>query len=377
MGVRDLCVGLTPDLADLTRICEGRSWVFHLEGGFRGVGRETPDRLNREGTARLLDAILRCKRRPERLVFASSAAVYGDRSSLWVDEDFAPNPQTRFGSSKAAAEELLLEAWRRGDLEPVVARLATVYGRGHAILMEDAIRRGKAWLPGEGSNLVPLVHEQDAAAALVRIAEAGRPGGVYHVAGRDQPSLTDFYKAVASRVQGRPPRFWSTYVPSYVQHELAAWNERVQSRISRRPAFTPDFLRFFTASVRLKVDLLEQELGFHWRHPDFEGGLDAVFSAPTDGGSTRIAPGPEGEPRLEDWTIRRVIETPGAAALLEDVGLGFCQRCPVAGDETLAEAARAHGLGDLVTRFEALFHPCKEEPPPPPSKQAGSLGSTE
>ncbi|MED5373946.1 MAG: NAD-dependent epimerase/dehydratase family protein [Myxococcota bacterium] len=243
----------------------GVDQVLHLAGGFRGEGRWTPDRLNRELTEQLLAWL------PDLpLTYVSSAAVYGDRSNLWIEEDFDPSPNTRYGHSKVAAERLVAQRGAR------IVRLAAVYGPGQPFLMAERIREGKAWLPGEGRNHIPTVHALDAARGLLRVSEAGEPGQIYHLADRSQPTLGDFYAAVHRQVGGTPVRFWSTYVPSYVQVAIARQNERLQSRIGQRPRLTPDALKLWTASVRLRTERIKQELGFSWRYADHDAGVTAA-----------------------------------------------------------------------------------------------------
>ena len=253
----------------------GADTVFHLAGGMRGPGLETPDRINRLGTLSLIDRIEHAEG-IKSVVFTSSCAVYGDRSGLWVDDEMPAHPHTRYGESKVAAEEALEAAAERG-LPVRIVRLAAVYGTGFPFMLEDWIRAGRAWLPGEGRNIIPTIHVDDAVTGLMLIASSKAEHTHYNLADREPVTVRDFYKAVSRHVGGEPPRHWSTWVPSYVQFAAARWNERIQSRITTRPRFTPDAIRLMTASVRMKTDRLDKELGMTWAHPKATDGLADVF----------------------------------------------------------------------------------------------------
>lgn len=280
-GASATLLGDVYDIDLLTEGCRDARYVYHLAGAIRGRGRETADRINRMGTANLLAALERAGGSPEAVVFASSCAVYGDRSGLWMEEDMQASPMTRYGLSKADAEALLLDAHQQWDLPVRIARIGIVYGPGFTVLLEDAIRRRRCWLPGEGQNLMPIIHVDDAISALRAVAEGGESGGVYHLSTWHPVQAQDFYQAVAQRVGGRPARFWSTYVPTFVQRGIADAYERAMSRAQRRPLLTPDMLALLTASVRLKPERLDKELDFEWRYPELDAGMDATF----DGGS--------------------------------------------------------------------------------------------
>jgi len=255
------------DLSDATSLpglVDGADVVLHLAGGVRGPGRVTPDVLNRIGTENLASAIA-----DQRVVLASSCAVYGDRSNLWIEEDFEPSPNTRYGRSKVEAEKIARErGW-------AIARIAAIYGEGFPFAMVERMREGKAWLPGEGRNHVPTMHIDDCVGALVLLAE-GDTTEVVHLADRSQPTMREFYDCVHRHAGGSPMRFWSTYIPSYVQNWAAKNNERLQSRIGQKPRFTPDNLRLFTNSVRLRTKVLEG-LGFEWVHAEHEAGIAATW----------------------------------------------------------------------------------------------------
>lgn len=263
--------GSMTDRAALERGVADADVVFHLAGGARGKGRETADVINRQASELLADVVRASPNRP-RIVFASSATIYGDRSGLWVPEDFPANPQTNYGRSKVAAEKALEAA----GAPLVIARIAAVYGPGIRFTGDDRMKAGRGWLPGEGKNLMPLVHIDDCVAALILIGEKAEPG-VVHIAGKSTPLLRDFYGAVQKTAGGKPMRFWSTWVPSVFQFRAAKENERVQTVLGTQPRFTEDNLRIYTASLRLRTDTLEKQLGFEWKYPDHKDGIAATF----------------------------------------------------------------------------------------------------
>lgn len=274
LGVHRTVPGHLGDAAALDAGLAGADHVWHLAGGLRGPGSMTADRLNREGTEALAAAAERHAGHLRGLTFASTCAVYGDRSGLWVTEDYPPAPQTEYGAAKVAAERALLELGARTGVPVQAVRVAAVYGPGLRFMQEDTIRAGRAWLPGEGRNHVPVIHIDDCVAGLLAIGERGGPG-VWNLAAPGTPSLREFYSVVAEVTGGAPVRFWSTWIPSAIQTAVATQNERVMMRLGRKPRFTNDNLRLFTASVRLRVDRMEKELGFTWRHPDHREGVRA------------------------------------------------------------------------------------------------------
>ena len=228
-------VGRLEDAAALDRGVADAEVVYHLAGGVRGAGSVTADALNHQGTRRLVEAI---QRRPDAgrglasLLFSSTTAIYGDRSGLWVDEQMAPFPQTLYGASKVAAEALLSRAAREDGLPVRIARLAAVYGPDFPFLMADRMAKGKAWLPGEGRNYVPVIHVEDAAAALVAVAERGPPhrgrtacAVLVHLGAELRPILDRRHQRArgrAARSTSPPDTRCAAHVYRFVPHESHA-----------------------------------------------------------------------------------------------------------------------------------------------------------
>lgn len=64
----------------------------------------------------------------KRIVFASSAAIYGDAGSRDSDETTLPAPQTPYGVGKLAVEHLFAAMYQHSGIECVSLRYPNVYG---------------------------------------------------------------------------------------------------------------------------------------------------------------------------------------------------------------------------------------------------------
>jgi nucleoside-diphosphate-sugar epimerase len=84
--------------------------------------------VNLHGTLHLLNA---CRKlpAPPRLMFASSAAVYGGEPPLKVDDQTPPTPRTSYGAQKAAGELFVNDYTRRGIIDGRSVRLPTIVVR--------------------------------------------------------------------------------------------------------------------------------------------------------------------------------------------------------------------------------------------------------
>jgi nucleoside-diphosphate-sugar epimerase len=102
--------------------------VYHLAAVLSGQSEAefgAGMRVNVDATRSLLEACRRSAARP-RVVFASTIAVFGGPLPTVVPEDMAPRPQSSYGAAKAIGELLVNEYSRRGFIEGLAVRLATV-----------------------------------------------------------------------------------------------------------------------------------------------------------------------------------------------------------------------------------------------------------
>jgi D-erythronate 2-dehydrogenase len=104
--------------------------IFHLAAVVSGEAEADFDkgyRINLDGTRLLLEAIRRIGDgyRP-KVVFTSSAAVFGAPFPPVIGDEFHLTPLTSYGTQKAIGELLLADYHRRGFLDGVGIRLPTI-----------------------------------------------------------------------------------------------------------------------------------------------------------------------------------------------------------------------------------------------------------
>ncbi|MBY0493481.1 MAG: NAD-dependent epimerase/dehydratase family protein [Cyanobacteria bacterium] len=113
----------------------------------------------------------------KRIVYSSSASVYGDAVSLPMTEDHPFNNRTMYGATKIAAEQFLRSQYEQHKLNYVALRYMNVYGprmdyKGTyvSVIMKvlDKIDAGERPVVfGDGSQAYDFVHVADVARANI------------------------------------------------------------------------------------------------------------------------------------------------------------------------------------------------------------------
>ena len=119
-----------------------------------------------------------------RLVFASSASVYGDPRKIPMHEDDPLRPLTPYCISKRTAEDLLGFYQRTAGLSWIALRFFNVYGEGqkttayYTSVINHFVTRLKNGerpvIDGKGEQSMDFIHVQDVARAAVLALDAER-----------------------------------------------------------------------------------------------------------------------------------------------------------------------------------------------------------
>jgi UDP-glucose 4-epimerase len=134
--------------------------------------------LNVEATQLVAEAA--AAHRVPRIVFASSAAVYGDCADERLQETSGKNPLSPYGSAKLKSEDILFECARQNNLAAVCFRYFNVYGRrqdpaspysGVISIFRKQFSSGQpVTIYGDGEQTRDFVHVSDVARANVLAA---------------------------------------------------------------------------------------------------------------------------------------------------------------------------------------------------------------
>ncbi len=193
--LRDLGVRLVrTDLgstAELTGLMAGSDAVVHCAGmyriGIRRSDRQAMEEANVGTTGHVLDAAMAAG--AARIVYVSTANVYGDTHGQVVDEGYQRDPGQGFLSwydeTKWRAHLAAEERIARGG--PIVFALpGQVYGPGdHSEVgaqLDGAFRGRLVYLSFVDVGLCPI-HVDDLASGLIAVADRGRIGESYVLAG--------------------------------------------------------------------------------------------------------------------------------------------------------------------------------------------------
>lgn len=127
----------------------------------------------------------------QRVVYASSASVYGDPKKLPMHEDDPLDPLTPYCIGKRTGEDLLRYYERKAGLSWIALRFFNVYGPGQKTTayytsvinhFVNRLRRGEPpVIDGAGEQSMDFIHVKDIARAVVLATEAERGGAAINV----------------------------------------------------------------------------------------------------------------------------------------------------------------------------------------------------
>jgi len=147
-----------------------------------------------------------------RLVFASSAAVYGDCRTLPIPESVPISPESAYGWSKAAGEQLVARCAEETGVSCTVLRFANCYGPGQ----EDKDEPGVIvnWLLAMASGFpLRLAHGNERTRDFVYVLDVveglisamdSEDWGVFNISTGRETGLTELAVEIARTVGGAP-----------------------------------------------------------------------------------------------------------------------------------------------------------------------------
>ncbi|MCW2243921.1 NAD-dependent epimerase/dehydratase family protein [Azospirillum canadense] len=191
-----LVVGDVADQEVVRRAMEGVDGVFHLAAiasvpRSREFWAET-HRTNLSGTITVFEAARAARNgEPVPVVYASSAAVYGDNTATPLREDAVTRPLSAYGADKLGCELHARVAWEIHGVPTVGFRFFNVYGprqdpaspySGVISIFARKVSRGEdVTIYGDGQQVRDFVFVGDVVRFLARAMERGPQGAAQGV----------------------------------------------------------------------------------------------------------------------------------------------------------------------------------------------------
>lgn len=186
---------------------DGADGVFHLAALWLLQCHDFPRSafdVNVRGTFNVMEACV--KKGVKRLVYSSSASVYGDAVQEPMTEDHPFNNKNFYGATKIAGEAMLRAFHHRYGLDYVGLRYMNVYGPRQdyhgayiAVIMKmlDAIDRGEGpTIMGDGSEAFDFVAVEDCGLANVCAMKADTSDRYYNVGTGKRTSLKELAELI-------------------------------------------------------------------------------------------------------------------------------------------------------------------------------------
>lgn len=169
-------------------------WLLHCKDFPR-----TAFHVNIEGTFNILEACV--KNNIKKLIWSSSASVYGDAVELPMTESHPFNNKNFYGASKIAGEAMCTAFNDRYGLEVIGLRYMNVYGphqdqtaayTGVVPIMLNKIEANEApIINGDGSQAYDFIYVEDVARCNVEALKSETKFGMYNVGTEVQTSIKE------------------------------------------------------------------------------------------------------------------------------------------------------------------------------------------
>ena len=244
-------VGDLDRLATLDRLRAAPFAVLHFAPP-PSEGRDDPR------TRKLIAALARARRIPQRFVYISTSGVYGDCAGARVTEARPRRAQTPRAHRRVAAEDRLRDWAMRYGVSLAILRAPGIYTETR--LPVERLKHGTPTLTPEDDVFTNHIHADDLARATVAALFRGKPNRAYNITDDAEMKMGGWFDAVADAFHlPRPPR--------------VSWEE-AERRIA------PILLSFMSESRRLSNVRMKRELRVTLRYASPQQLLDEV--APRD-----------------------------------------------------------------------------------------------
>jgi nucleoside-diphosphate-sugar epimerase len=245
-GVKcELIVGSILDRDLVREAMKGVDFVFHLAAMVSVPGSiQNPAEYaetNARGVAIVLEEAARA--RAKKLIFSSSAAIYGDNPTIPQVESMPANPKSPYATSKYEGERNCCCFTKEGRLPTVSLRYFNVFGpyqrstsdytAAIPAFIEKALRNEPITIFGDGLQTRDFIYVADVVAANAFFALQSQESGIFNVACGKQITIADLASTIRNLTKSSSTIEYAEERAGDVRHSVAGV-EKI-----RKVGFTP------------------------------------------------------------------------------------------------------------------------------------------
>lgn len=230
-------IGDVTDAESVGRSCLDVDTVFHLAGvvGYSKAARPQMDQVNVGGTRHVIEAC-RTGRKPKLVYMSSVVAVGASFDGKPLNEESPYNVShlnLGYFETKKAAEDLVKDACRKGQIEAVMLNPSTIYGAADAKKgsRKTQLKVAQGKFPFYTSGGVSIVSVHDVIEAILTAREKGRNGERYILSGENL-TIKDTFARIAELGGAKPP---GIYLPNLAVKAIGKMGDLLENMGRKGP----------------------------------------------------------------------------------------------------------------------------------------------
>jgi nucleoside-diphosphate-sugar epimerase len=205
----------------------------------------------------------------KNFVYPGTVLVYGEQPKP-INQKTRSAPITDYGRAKLEAETILARMAEEANISFTSVRLSHTYGVNS--LLFDQISKGLIMFPGKGDNLFSHLHVTDAARALIKAAEGGKPG-IFITADNQSCTWNDFF-AITKHYY---PRLRVIRVPKWSAVAVTSALDALYWFSSSWNRFSPAAVKSWTSNLPVEPNTLQDVFGLEPMYPTIAQGIPAAL----------------------------------------------------------------------------------------------------
>ncbi|MCX6173535.1 MAG: NAD-dependent epimerase/dehydratase family protein [Ignavibacteriales bacterium] len=219
------------------QVLKDTDYVHHL-AGFVSVPEsiEKPEEcydINVNGLINVLDASKEF--RIKKIVFSSSAAIYGENPISPKTVNLKPDPKSPYGATKLEGESLLKLYNEQGGVGATSLRYFNVFGPRQdpksqyaaavPIFIEKALKNESIIIYGDGEQTRDFIFVKDVVSANILAATNEKVNGVFNVASGKAITINEIARVVITELQSSSKIVYEKERAGDIKHSLASIKE--------------------------------------------------------------------------------------------------------------------------------------------------------